>query len=157
MKINQVIRKINRNSGFTLIQTVVVIIVLGLLAGMAIPRMITLTYKVKNQEALPVLHALLEAQFEYKRINGTYTTTLDNLDVTISTLQNFETIIVYGDGAIPLDCGSGDQQRIALIHAVSDSGPRPYALTILEDGRICCTIKTDVDQGGICARMGFNN
>jgi len=153
------IRKIKkiRNSGFTIIQTVIVIVILGALAGMAIPRMITLTYKVKNQEALPVLISLLEAQFDYKRVNGSYTTTLSDLDVTIPTLQNFESIIVYGDGAIPLDCGSGDQQRIAAIDAVSDSGPRPYSLTILEDGRICCTIKTAVDQGGICARMGFNN
>jgi len=156
VKINQVIKKINRNSGFTLIQTVIVIVILGALAGMAIPRMITIIYKVRNQEALPILTSVLEAQFEYKRVNDNYTEVLDDLDITIPELQNFSGVIVW-DNSTPLNCGSGDHRRIVSMNALAirPTGERPYSLIILEDGRICCN---DIPlEEGICARMGFNN
>jgi len=153
VKINQVIRKINRNSGFTLIQTVVVIIVLGALAGMAIPRMITLTWKVKNQEALPVLHALLEAQFEYKRVNGTYTASLGNLDVTIPTLKNFENVTVY-NAVLDELCVVEGHQMVASVHVTGATASNPYALFIIDDGTICCVVLNA--DSGLCSRMGFN-
>jgi len=147
-----VIKKINRNSGFTLIQTVIVIVILGALAGMAIPRMITLTYKVKNQEALPVLISLLEAQFDYKRVNGAYTTTVGNLDITVPELKNFIGVDSY-DGSETLDCGSGDQ--IKIVNVISLKGT--YRLIILEDGNICCRLSSDDNiKPSICTRMGFN-
>jgi len=146
--------------GFTLIQTVIVIVILGALAGMAVPRMMTIIYKVRNQEALPILISLLGAQFEYKRVAGNYTEVFDDLDITVpseSELKNFTAIIVY-DSSTLYDCGSGDHRKIASMNALSarsDTAPRPYTLFILEDGRICCNL-IDSSYGGICSRMGFN-
>ena len=145
-----------KQEGFTLIQTMVVIVILGALTGMAIPRMTTIIYKVRNQEALPILISVLEAQFEYKRVNGNYTETLDDIDITIPELKNFSGVIVW-DSSLLLDCGSGDHRRIVSMNALAirPAGERPYTLFILEDGRICCS--EIAGEEGICARMGFNN
>jgi len=66
-------------SGFTLIELMIVIVVIGILATLAVPKYMTVTRKAKESEAKMVLSQLHSLQEAYYRENDTYATTLEDL------------------------------------------------------------------------------
>ncbi len=58
--------------GFTLIELMIVVVVIGILAALAIPRFLQATTKSKQLEAKQILLEIYKAQQTYKQTNGTY-------------------------------------------------------------------------------------
>jgi general secretion pathway protein G len=69
----------NREAGFTLIELMVVIVILGLLAGLILPRFMGESDKAKQQTARTQMSILETALKMYKLDNGSYPTTEQGL------------------------------------------------------------------------------
>ena len=120
--------------GFTLIEVIVVAMIIGVLAVLAIPQYFVTIEKFRSSEGASILTSLLAAEKRYFIESETYTGNLNALDVTIpaATLQYFNAPTVSG----------GDP--IASISRNNGS----YALSISLSGEISCA-------GAMCANLGY--
>ena len=76
-------RQNNRETGFTLIELMVVIVILGLLAGLILPRFIGQSDTAKRQAAKTQMALLESALKMYKLDNGSYPTTEQGLKALV--------------------------------------------------------------------------
>lgn len=69
--------------GFTLLELIIVVIVIGILASLGLPRYIRLTEKGRTTEAKNLLSSIRDAQIRYATQWGAYTTNMSALDVNL--------------------------------------------------------------------------
>ena len=70
----------NKNkAGFTLIEIILVVVIIGILAGIGLPRLGGKSDQAKIAQAQGNINMLSSAIIEYEILNGTYPTTLDGL------------------------------------------------------------------------------
>ena len=79
MKNKQHGKHLGKRSGFTLIEIILVVVIIGILAGIAIPRMGGKTKKAQISQAQSNIAALSMAVQEYEMINGQYPPSLELL------------------------------------------------------------------------------
>ncbi len=77
------IRLLGSNSGFTLIEIMVVIIILGILVGLIVPRFMEKPEKARVVKAKLQIESLSAALKEYKLDNGDYPTTEQGLQALV--------------------------------------------------------------------------
>ena len=77
----------NKN-GFTLVELLVVVLIIGVLAAMALPQYQKAAEKAKAMQAITLLKAIYDAQTRYFLANNTYADKFDELDVTIPANWN---------------------------------------------------------------------
>ena len=132
------------NSGFTLTEAVLTVIILGVLAALAIPRYQTNMERVKTGEAVQILYALYKAQMDYRIDTNTFTGNMKDLAIDIPAPKHYAAPKV--SAGVFVNCnGSGNQ----LASIADDKGK--YTLFMLETGNIRCT----PCNGSICRKLGF--
>ncbi|MDD4051087.1 MAG: prepilin-type N-terminal cleavage/methylation domain-containing protein [candidate division Zixibacteria bacterium] len=62
----------NRQKGFTLIELMIVVVIIGILAALAIPRFMAATTKSKQSEAKGILKQIYTMERTYRQANNTY-------------------------------------------------------------------------------------
>jgi len=76
--------KIFTKKGFTLIELLVVVLIIGILAAIAVPQYQKAVAKSKFATLKNNVKAIYEAEKAYHLAIGSYTTNLNNLDITIT-------------------------------------------------------------------------
>ncbi|MCB9496939.1 MAG: prepilin-type N-terminal cleavage/methylation domain-containing protein [Fibrobacteria bacterium] len=115
----------NRTKGFTLVELMVVIVIIGVLAALAIPRFLGATDKTKAAEFKPVLKQMLTLQEAFKQEADVYGTSL--------TLIGFEVPAGHPRFAYSMTAGTNTYIGSAVLNSNSI---RTYTgtATIKEDG-----------------------
>ena len=76
-------RMLRRQAGFTLIEVMVVVIILGLLAAIVMPRLVGQTDKARYEQAKIQMRILEDALKRYKLENGRFPTTSQGLQALV--------------------------------------------------------------------------
>jgi type II secretion system protein G len=72
-------QQIRNRKGFTLIELMIVVVIIGILAALAIPRFGSASGRTKEKEAQTILKNIMTMQETYKAEHGTYATTETDL------------------------------------------------------------------------------
>ena len=77
-------------SGFTLIELLVVIIIIGILSAIALPTFLGQANKARVSGAKTNLGAINRAQQTYRIENGSFSSSLDDLDIGVSDTDDYK-------------------------------------------------------------------
>jgi type IV pilus assembly protein PilE len=85
--------------GFSLVELMVAVAVVGILAGLAYPSFQSSVLKSRRADAVDGASAVLQAQERWRANNATYTATLSNLNVASTTTGGLYTLALSGNTA----------------------------------------------------------
>ncbi len=137
-----------KNAGFMLIELLVVVLIIGILAAVAVPQYEKAVMKSRMNSIFPLLKSIKDAQEVYYLANGEYTGDLTKLDVIIPTgdIRSIPTMGIeaysngtcldnlgdvtsptgwYVYGGLGTDCGSAAQQNTCFFAVYFDHSARP--------------------------------
>jgi prepilin-type N-terminal cleavage/methylation domain-containing protein len=140
---------LKKPSGFTLLEALIAVIVLGILTYMSLPRLYSVTRKISNQEARTILLALYGEQMKYAKENNAFCGSLTQLDVEIPTPEKFDPVPVGSALHGTVSCGGNTTPYLASMTSIDNN----YTLYVLTDGSIACT----PCPSDICSNMGFGD
>ncbi|MCA9392760.1 MAG: prepilin-type N-terminal cleavage/methylation domain-containing protein [Candidatus Omnitrophica bacterium] len=130
-----------RNDGFTFIEMIVVVIVIGVLITLALPNYAFVFEKTKSGEALQILESIRHAQLAYYyENNNTFADDLADLDLEIPTPEHFDALTdadIHNPGNFTDPVGE-------VTRTTGD-----YNITISANGTVVCT------PAAICAKLGL--
>ena len=130
-------RKFISHLGFSLMEVIFVIIILGTFVSLSLINYSASLEKSKSVEGIQILRTLIEAQMAYKLEHGNFSNNLGDLAVTIPVPKNFNNPSV-----------SSNSNAVATIQR---SGS--YTLTIDDESDITCVQGSG--PADICTRIGY--
>ena len=124
----------SRSTGFTLIELMIAVAVVGILLAVALPSFLDSMRKGRRSEAMSALSAIQQSQERWRSNKATYTATLSDLNVASSTSSGNYTLAVSANTATGYEAtadGSASGQRndgqCAKLSVKMDRGAITYA------------------------------
>lgn len=133
-----------KRKGFTLLELLIVVIIIGILAGLAVPQFFRVAEKARSAEGVSVIGALRQAQLRYYSLHAVFTNAIAELDVDIPAA------LKYFTPAALVPAAAGDPIAQATRNAFEYTGAAAYVVDIDADGNIACT-----GDAVMCAKLGF--
>ena len=84
------VKQRNYKQGFTLLELLIVVMIIGILAAIALPQYQIAVEKSKSSQALTLIKAIDESIRSYNLATGHYPTSFDQLDITIPESFNID-------------------------------------------------------------------
>jgi prepilin-type N-terminal cleavage/methylation domain-containing protein len=123
---------LQKKSGFTLLELIIVVIVIGILASIALPRYIRIAEKGRVAEAKSLLGAVRSAQMRYVAQHATYAADINLLDINMQT-PKYYTIVAGPGGNIAADATVVAQATRA---GLDNPGLGSYVINITASGTL---------------------
>jgi prepilin-type N-terminal cleavage/methylation domain-containing protein len=127
--------------GFTLVELVVVMVIIGILISFAIPQYATTVERSRAAEGVSLLGAIRTSQIRYFAQNESYCLGAGSLDIDISAPRFFDA---------PLIDTGGPHWDITR-NGVNNGAFGSYTLSIDENGTITCS----GGSAGACTKLGY--
>jgi prepilin-type N-terminal cleavage/methylation domain-containing protein len=148
LKIPSEKRRQNMGRAFTLIELIIVIIILGILVSISMPRFQDVQEKAKAIEGIRLLGDIRESNIRYYNAHEEYTSSLDDLDIEVSNIKFFSTYLPYNClNSWGMNCCIGGVMR----SNISNPGYGNYWLYITRDGDLFC----NNGANNICDKLGI--
>jgi prepilin-type N-terminal cleavage/methylation domain-containing protein len=126
----EVIRNKSKQSGFTLVELAIVIVIIGVLASFGVPRFRDAVERSKAGESLNYLSAVRSAQERFHSREGTYASVMSDLDISIPTPKYF----TVGDIGAGTTDNLEDSWKLTLTRTGASAGYGAYTVTFTESG-----------------------
>jgi prepilin-type N-terminal cleavage/methylation domain-containing protein len=114
-----------KHKAFTIFEIVVVVVILGILAAVAIPRLTRSNEKLIAAEAKNVLIAVFNEQVKYKESTGGYATNISQLDIDVPAPQYYSGL-----------AATNNLLQLGMI--TRNLVPNSYEVSIGQDGVLYC-------------------
>ena len=124
-------KKEGRNSGFTLVELAVVVVIIGVLAAFAVPRFLASVERSKAAEAFNYLASIHSSQERYHARQGTYAGDLSALDIELVDPEYFTV------GTVAVPSGESDLEtgwELTLTRVGASAGYGAYTVVFNHDG-----------------------
>lgn len=119
-----------KSGGFTLVELAVVIVIIGVLAAFGVPRFIKSVERSKASEAFAYLAAVRTAQERYHARQGTYASSVADLDIKQVPPKYF-TVDTIGAGTTS---SLEDSWTLTLTRTGASAGYGDYSVVFTQDG-----------------------
>lgn len=123
------------NKGFTLIEVLIVIVIIAVLAGLAVPLYQRSVEKSRKAEALEVLSAMRQSEMRYFVQKGVYTTDTAALDYDFSN-----TALIAGGQRLHftynISVGAGSSLVVRAVRNTVEGGSTSNTVTLDQTGKV---------------------
>ena len=132
--------KVNKK-GFTLLELLVVVLIIGILATIALPQYRKAVEKARMTEAISAVEAIAKANERFYLVYGNYTREIRDLDLDFNAEDaKYGKFSAYKGRHFKLAAtnSAGEQKKIAIAVRIGDK----YAISIDGSGKRYCTFYT---------------
>ena len=139
--------------GFTLIELMVVVIIIGVLAAVAMPQYTKAVERARTADVVSTLGDIMTAQRIYQVAHNEYTTDLTALDIEVPGAADGAFSVSNFDGEVSVDEDDGSILAVGVRNGSTSAAGYALGLHMTTEGVITRYCDDDDSDVKICASM----